>query len=156
MANDCRNLDALLGELLKRSSFKIWHELLNEIFASIKGGRYRIAIPATLTIIEGLLANFLIKHSVMKQCNSSPFTVLNNQGWHAGHYDAFFWKSGIVFLRKLFEYKSFTEDEPSFVHRHWILHGRSAVNWTLADSLRLVNALTTLDFLFDTIGPKST
>jgi hypothetical protein len=35
------------------------------------------------------------------------------------------------------------------------LHGRASVDWSLSDALRLVNSLTTLDFLFEKIGqPK--
>jgi hypothetical protein len=156
MTDDARNLHALRDELLGCSRLAQWHQLIDEIFASIDDGRHRIAIPATFTIIDGFLASFLVKHSIMSPRNSSPFRALANQGWDQAGYDAFFWRSCLIFLEKLFGHSPFTQDQPSFINRHWILHGRSAVDWTLADALRLVNALSALDFLFETVGlPKT-
>jgi hypothetical protein len=155
MTDNARNLDALRGKLLNCSGLAQWHELLEEIFVSIKAGRHRIAIPATLTIIEGRLANFLLARSAMGPRNSNPFKALEKKGWHRSGYDAFFWKSAVIFLEKVFGDRWFDEAQPSFISRHWILHGRSAIDWTLADSLRLTNALATLDFLFETVGAPS-
>jgi hypothetical protein len=67
-------------------------------------------------------------------------------------YIAFFWESAIVFLGKLFSPSDFGSDEPSFLNRDWALHGRSANEWNAADALRLLNALSTLEFLFVSVG----
>jgi hypothetical protein len=85
-----------------------------------------------------------------------PFTALKNAKWHeAKTLDARFWKAGIIFLSRIFAYSDFTQQPPTFINRNWILHGRAPVDWTLSDALRLVNSLTTLVFLFVTIGePK--
>ena len=155
MANDAQHLSFLQQHLVKCPMLVQWYGLIDEIFVSIKAGRHRIAIPATLTIIEGRLASFLITHSAMNPQNPNPFKALERQGWHKAGYDAFFWKSSIIFLEKVFGDRRFDQDQPSFISRHWILHGRSAIDWTLADSLRLVNALASLDFLFEKVGPST-
>jgi hypothetical protein len=79
----------------------------------------------------------------------SVLKSLKNAGWHEKeNLEAFFWRSGIAFLDKVFATSDFAQSQPPFVNRHWILHGRSSVDWKLADALRLVNALWTLNFLF--------
>jgi hypothetical protein len=155
MSNEALNLNLLRAELLERRMLAQWHELIDEIFTSIKAGRHRITIPATLTIIEGRLASFMIAHAAMKPQNPNPFKALEKEGWHQAGYDAFFWRSAVIFLEKVFGDRRFNQDQPSFISRHWILHGRSAIDWTVADSLRLVNALAALDFLFETVGAPS-
>jgi hypothetical protein len=61
----------------------------------------------------------------------------------------------LTFLSRVFASSDFTQQPPTFINRHWILHGGAPVDWTLSDALRLVNSLTTLVFLFVTVGqPK--
>jgi hypothetical protein len=156
IANDAENLK-VLGETLKRNpELSQWHPLIDEIIASIRAGHHRVAIPATLTIMEGYLARALVKASLTTAKNVSPFKVLEEAKWHeAKTLDARFWKAGVLFLSRIFAHSDFTQQPPTFINRHWILHGRAPVDWTLSDALRLVNSLTTLVFLFVTVGqPK--
>ncbi len=156
MENDAENLK-ILGETLKRNpELSQWHPLIDEIIASIRAGHHRVAIPATLTIMEGYLARALVKASLTTAKNVSPFKVLEEAKWHeAKTLDARFWKAGVLFLSRIFAHSDFTQQPPTFINRHWILHGRAPVDWTLSDALRLVNSLTTLVFLFVTVGqPK--
>jgi hypothetical protein len=59
------------------------------------------------------------------------------------------WTSVVLFLDHLFASSDFQSASPAFINRHWILHGRSATEWTEVDVLKLVNALATLHWLFD-------
>ena len=56
--------------------------------------------------------------------------------------------SAVTFLDHLFKPSDFEATRPTIINRHWILHGRSATDWTVADALKLVNALATLHWLF--------
>jgi hypothetical protein len=77
---------------------------------------------------------------------TSPFKVLKDAKWHEDDtFDAVFWKAGVLFLSRVFAPSDFTQQPPTFINRHWILHGRAPVDWTLSDALRLVNSLTTDD-----------
>jgi hypothetical protein len=156
MANDAENLK-VLGETLKGNPELLqWHPLIDEIVGSIRAGHHRVAIPATLTIMEGYLVSALVKASLTTAIKTNPFKVLEKAKWHeANNLDARFWKAGVLFLSRIFAYSDFTQHPPTFINRHWILHGRAPVDWTLSDALRLVNSLTTLVFLFVTVGqPK--
>lgn len=153
MAEDAQNLRKLHWGLLERTSLSRWHLLITEIVDSIREGRHRVAIPATVTIMEGFIANALLAISLTGANNTSPVKALTKAGWHKEDtYNAFFWNSGMLFLKKLFENSDFTDEQPTFVNRHWILHGRSSVDWTAADALRLINSLITIHFLFETVG----
>jgi hypothetical protein len=156
MANDTENLKELGITLKGMPGLSQWHPLIDDIIASIEAGRHRVAIPATLTIMDGYLANALVKASLASPKITSPFKVLRDAKWHEDDtFDAVFWKAGVVFLSRVFAPSDFTQQPPTFINRHWILHGRAPVDWTLSDALRLVNSLTTLDFLFVTVGhPK--
>ena len=156
MANDAENLKELGETLKKNSELSQWQPLIDEIIASIRAGHHRVAIPATLTIMEGYLARALVKASLTTAKNVYPFKALKEAKWHeAKTLDARFWKAGVLFLSRIFAHSDFTQQPPTFINRHWILHGRAPVDWTLSDALRLVNSLTTLVFLFVTVGqPK--
>ena len=156
MADDAQNLKELGNRLKEIPGLSQWHPLIDDIIASIEAGRHRVAIPATLTIMDGYLASALVKASLAPPTVTSPFKVLRDAKWHEDDtLDAVFWKAGIVFLSRVFAPSDFTQQPPTFINRHWILHGRAPVDWTLSDALRLVNSLTTLNFLFVTVGqPK--
>ena len=156
MANDAENLKELGNTLKGVPELSQWLPLIDDIIASIEAGRHRVAIPATLTILDGYLASALVKASLASPNVTSPFKILREAKWHEDDtFDAVFWKAGVVFLSRVFASSDFTQQPPTFINRHWILHGRAPVDWTLSDALRLVNSLTTLNFLFVTVGkPK--
>jgi hypothetical protein len=156
MANDAENLKELGSTLKGVPELSQWLPLIDDIIASIEAGRHRVAIPATLTILDGYLASALVKASLASPNVTSPFKILREAKWHEDDtFDAVFWKAGVVFLSRVFASSDFTQQPPTFINRHWILHGRAPVDWTLSDALRLVNSLKTLNFLFVTVGqPK--
>ena len=156
MANGAENLKELGNTLMETPGLSQWHPLINDIIASIEVGKHRVAIPAALTIMDGYLASALVKASLATPEVKSPFKVLKDAKWHEDDtFDAVFWKAGFRFLSRVFAPSDFSKQPPTSINRHWILHGRAPVDWTLSDALQLVNSLTTLEFLFVTVGkPK--
>ena len=156
MENGAENLKELGNTLKRNPRLSQWHPLIDEIIPSIEEGRYLIAVPPTFTIIEGYIANALVNASLAPSNVVSPFKVLRDAKWHEDDtFNAVFWKAGIIFLSRVFAKSDFGQQPPTTINRHWVLHGRASVDWTLSDALQLVNSLTTLDFLFVTIGqPK--
>lgn len=123
--------------------------------ASIRAGRYLVTIPAAIFIIEGYIADQLIKASLLPATVKSPVGKFLKKRHHHEDYEVFFWKSSTQFLENLFSNSDFAASEPTFINRHWILHGRSSVAWTQADALRLVNAIDTICDLFKKGLPKA-
>lgn len=153
MSDDGKNLEGLRSDLLNAPALAQWHSLIEEAMNSIKAGRHRIAIPAALTILEGFVADSLRSRSVIGAKEKSPISKFTKHKWSDKDInEVFFWESAIAFLNEIFAYSDFSQEEPGLINRHWVLHGRSAKEWTLPDALRLVSAISTLEHLFEKIG----
>lgn len=108
------------------------------------------SVPSLVSILEGFLAAALVKHASAPKRDIQVVVTLKRAKWHEkGNFNAVFWISVVIFLSHLFAYVPFDSPRPDFINRHWILHGRSATDWTATDALKLVNALTTLEWLFE-------
>ena len=98
MANDTKHLDELREELIRSLRLGKWHSLLSEIFDSIKAGRYRVAAPAALTVLEGFIADSLNQLALVEKTESSPVKRLWKNDWlKEDDYDAFFWNQRSFF-----------------------------------------------------------
>jgi hypothetical protein len=144
--DDFAALREVRQELTRRPGLAKWKALLEESFDSFESGRHLITIPALLSIIEGVITSA-----------GQPFTdqrihllricAENAKKSTPSFMRAEMWTSMACFLEKLFQYARFDQDKPAFINRHWILHGRDSTSWTVADALRLFNALQTVDSL---------
>jgi hypothetical protein len=142
-------LQASSEQLLKSPAMDQWRELLSEVFDSMASGKYRICVPSLVSILEGFMASSLAKRANAPKRDIQPVVALKRTKWHEkGDFTAVFWISVVDFLSYLFAHAPFDFPRPDFINRHWIHHGRSATDWTATDALKLVNALTTLEWLF--------
>jgi hypothetical protein len=135
-------------ELTRRPGLAQWKGLLEECFDSFESGRHRITVPALLSIIEGVIASagqaltsqrVRLVEICAEQARKSGENVMTSEMWN----------SMALFLEKLFQYAPFDGGRPTLINRHWILHGRDSGSWTVADGLRLFNALQTVDSLLE-------
>jgi hypothetical protein len=133
-------------ELTCRPSLAQWKALLEECFDSFESGRHLITIPALLSIIEGAIAS---AGQALTDQRVRLFHICaeNAKKSTPNFMKAEMWNSMALFLEKLFQRAPFDDDKPAFINRHWILHGRDSASWTVADALRLFNALQTVDSL---------
>jgi hypothetical protein len=145
--NEFAELRLLRKELGKCKSLEQWKVLLEQCFASFESQNHLITVPALLTILDGI---------VFKASNSAPTWRVDPVKICAAKATAadngiktWMWRSLELFFGKLFESAPFDQSRPTLINRHWILHGRDAANWTSADSLRLFNALQTVDSLLE-------
>jgi hypothetical protein len=137
-------------ELLKSAELKRWKALLKEVFQCLEEGQYKVCVPALTSVIEGFISESLFRKVQHPRKDIRPTKALAKTKWHEGEDTvALFWMSAVVFLDRLFAHSDFESNSPSFINRHWILHGRSATDWTAADALKLMNALATLHWLFE-------
>jgi hypothetical protein len=113
-------------------------------------GKFKVCVPALVSILEGYMAASLCKHANAQKRDIQVLATLKRTKWHEKDYfAAVFWTSVVNFLTHLFAHAPFDSSRPSFINRNWVLHGRSATDWTSTDALKLINALTTLDWLFE-------
>jgi hypothetical protein len=135
-------------KLLASDEMRRWRSLLQDIFYCIQTGKYKVCVPSLLTVLEGFIAEFLAKEPNTSRRNPNIAASLKKRKMHEDEsFDGLLWMSVVTFLDHLFAYSDFESACPTFINRHWILHGRSATEWTVTDALKLVNALSTLRWL---------
>jgi hypothetical protein len=135
------------GELAGRPALAQWKNLLDQCFESFERGDHLIAVPALLTVIEGVVAS---AGSALTRRRVRPVEIcVANWGKRGNCVTDAIWYSVSLFVERLFQDASFAQGRPTFINRHWILHGRDSAAWTVADTLRLFNALQTIDSLLE-------
>jgi hypothetical protein len=135
-------------ELLSSAELKKWNALLQEVFQCIQEGKHIICVPALVSVIDGFFTEHLIKALSLSQRHVKPNKALEKAKWHEDDtVDGLVWSSVVVFLNRMFADAPFDQPRPSFINRHWILHGRSETEWKQVDALKLVNALATFHWV---------
>jgi hypothetical protein len=145
--NDFAELRRVRAELSRRHSLVQWKALLDECFDSFESGKHLITIPALLSVIEGIVSSAGYGSAYPKVANLKKICAAKAAD-AAGGVKGLMWYSLELLTSQLFQAAPFNQARPTFINRHWILHGREdAATWTIADSLRLFNALQTVDSL---------
>ena len=143
-------LKPTFAKLFKNKNMEKWKSLLEEVFECIEKRRYKVCVPSLLTILEGFTAERLCEQFKLSPRETNVSVSLKRAKRHqGGDFTGLMWMSLVVFLEHLFASSDFERTSPTFINRNWILHGRSATNWTAIDAVKLVNALATLNWLFE-------
>jgi hypothetical protein len=146
-ANNCAELTLLNKGFEARASLDQWKQLLGKCFESFATKKHIITVPALLTVIDGVVAKAGNKALAWR---IDPATICAEKAAAAGEsVNGWGWNSLKLFFDKLFQPAPFSQNRPALINRNWILHGRDAANWTIADSLRLFNALQTIDSMME-------
>jgi hypothetical protein len=134
--------------LLASDEMSQWRSLLEDVFDCIRIGKYKVCVPSLLTVLEGFMAESLVSELKISRRDTNVAASLRKRKMHEDKsFNGLLWMSVVTFLDHLFAHSDFESTCPMFINRHWILHGRSATEWTAADALKLVNALSTLHWL---------
>lgn len=129
-------LEAPISEGIKK--------VVDECCFAFENKKYAICADSLISVIEGILSSFWDDKTnirMMKICQAKEDELANEKEHLIKKY---IWVSYNKFIRKLYEKNDFTEDEPSFINRHWLLHGRSAYEIEEIDCIRLFNAVSSL------------
>lgn len=125
-----------------------WTGVLVDCFTLYNSESYRIIIPFLITVIEGELSNILESELFGKRLLKSwEKEILSND-------DKFIAIASYSLQKYLynttFENHDFNEERRSSLNRNWVLHGRDDPNlWTRTDALKLINIISTLQFIKD-------
>jgi hypothetical protein len=134
-----------------------WGVLLDQIASALEQEAFVLVVPGLLIMFEGYMAKLAYGANERRGTDAIrrvKQVKLNAQSSTAP-FLAEIWLGMVVFLEELFKTSDFTTEAPAFINRHWILHGRDAAEWKEADAIRLLNALSTLDWLIVNPIPKS-
>jgi hypothetical protein len=140
--NNGELFNILTDNLSRSKSYSKWRSLIIQCIKAYNTGDYHITIPSLFSILEGVINEYFDSTKV----NLNVITLCKNQTEKApdNRIVKIIWISILTFVEHAFQRAPFNEDRPDFINRHWILHGRDVTNWTTADSLRLFNALNTI------------
>ncbi|MFC0417726.1 hypothetical protein ACFFHH_20160 [Cytobacillus solani] len=133
--------NSIIGNIEKK-----WIDLLKECFTCYDSGLFKVAIPNLMLVIEGEISSIANSNLIGKKLIKywkRDFKTKSSQ------IDAIILYSIFHFLQdSLFLSKDFSEDRPDIINRNWILHGRdNPEQWTKKDYFRLVNTLSSLQFV---------
>ena len=118
---------------------------MEEVFDCLRMGKPKVCVPALLTVLDGFLAEHLVRKQIMPANKTNVAKYLKTfDSTEETRPVTTWWMSAVNFVESLFETTDFRTDAPTFINRHWILHGRAKTNWSMIDALKLLNALATL------------
>ncbi len=142
--NDYEHYNKMVDGILASPISDGVKRLIEECRFAYDNKKYAICADSLVSAIEGILSTFWSDKTnirMMKVCQAKVDEMANDNKHITKKY---LWVSYNKFIRKLYEKNNFNDDEPSFINRHWLLHGRSAYEIEEIDCLRLFNALSSL------------
>ena len=119
--------------------------VVNEALYAYNSGRYKVCGIALMAVIEGGLSQFLDNKNstnIKRICEIEAGKHKNEKNMKC-----VFWISCNDFIKRVFDNRSFNENEPDFLNRHWLLHGRSKYQVNEVDCMKLFNAISCICLL---------
>ena len=146
--NENYNFKGLINSILNSKIDEKYKITVKECLYAYENQKYIIASVTLITIIEGILSNFYPDKTnikMMKVCQGQVDLKQEDDDI----IQKYIWISYNNFIKKLYQKSDFNSEEPSFINRHWLLHGRSQFNLTDIDCLRLFNAVSSICCIVD-------
>lgn len=141
--NERYNFVGLVDGILSSNIDEKFKTTIKECVFAYENKKYIITSITLITVIEGILSRFYPDKTnvrMMKVCQIQVDKIEEKNSI----IEKYVWLSYNNFVRKLYEKSDFSNTEPSFINRHWLLHGRSEYNLTEIDCLRLFNAVSSI------------
>lgn len=129
----------LIADLLTRADLEDWRPLLTEVAACLEDQRFRVAVPALLSIFEGV-AHRWTKDFWTARRRAEWFNS-KISGLAQDSFDLAAWTAMRAFVEAL--YARASDTRPVIMNRHWILHGKGLPEASQIDCLRLLQAIHT-------------
>lgn len=119
-------------------------KLVNECCMAFTSKMYVSCANNLISAIEGILSTFWPDKNnirMMRICLEKVNELIDEKEQYVKKY---VWVSYEKFIRNLYEKSDFSENEPEFTNRHWLLHGRSSYEIKEIDCIRLFNAVSSI------------
>lgn len=123
-------------------------DLLKDCLDNFVNYKYRIAIPSLMTLIEGEVTDILETKDYGKKLYDKMSRAAKDEEEQFVQITTY---STYDYLRReLYKPHDFDKKRRNMINRHWVLHGSDNPNeWTKYDGLRLINVLSSLQFIKD-------
>jgi hypothetical protein len=142
MKDDALELRALKEDLLSKAEIMRWKPALEEAFMDLDDGRRMSCIALLLPLIDGLTSYKFAEPNFFKLKDRKAFFAKKIcEAKKKGFLNRYFWQSYEAFAENLY---SSCQSSPSFINRHWLLHGRDIPSSNICDCLRLLQTIETI------------
>ncbi|MCY8228802.1 hypothetical protein MOC30_14525 [Bacillus spizizenii] len=143
--DDFKEMRGLKRSLLDGLDEK-WHELIEDSFSLYEEGKFRLLIPALITIVEGEISE------VAKSAKVGGGLIGDFKKSFVSETDKLIiiscYSALKFFDKRLFTTHDFRKNRREVINRNWVLHGRDdPQKWDKADAVRLFNTLSTMQFI---------
>ncbi|WP_163581126.1 hypothetical protein [Gracilibacillus saliphilus] len=124
-----------------------WKSVVEDCFLLYKTDKYKITIPMLITIIEGEISKIAESNKVGYYLLKDWEEIINPEDklMFIVTYTLHQFLAGEIFASK-----NFNDERGTNINRNWVLHGRDNPSlWTRTDVLKLMNIISTLQFVQD-------
>ncbi|TWK54840.1 hypothetical protein [Bacillus licheniformis] len=142
--NEYQQLKTLINTL-KNGLSERWGEIFDQSLDLYLEGKFKITIPALISVIEGELSIIVGSKSYGRKLLNEFEDKLDDKMKFLtiAAYSAYYF-----FDEHLFKKHDFSDSRLPLLNRNWILHGRDDPSaWKKEDALKLLNTLSTLQFI---------
>lgn len=137
-------------EASQMSEYKV---LYDQTVDAYKRGHYHLACVGVFTIVDGVLAD--VSDMIAETSFKRRIMVIEQKLGNKVELNDVDRKTLCIFTavdslqNSIFGNSRFSEDEPTSLNRHWIIHGRTRKTYTQYDFLKILLCLDAIIFLSD-------
>lgn len=143
LKDERQSLVLLLADLQQQPKLEDFQSLLEEIAFGLDHGKHRLVVTALIPALEGV-ARRCWEDGVWQGRRRAAFFDRKLASLEAGSFDHIIWTATRVFIENLYFENWDGDPKPATLNRNWILHGRGSADGSLADCLRLLQAIHTI------------
>jgi len=141
--NDKDALVLLVADLQKHPKLIEFRGLLEQVWFGLDAEKHLLVVPALLTVFEAA-ARRCWNTGVWRANQRRDFLEQRVQGSKPESFERVAWNATRAFVDALYAPNFGDDPKPQVLNRHWITHGKGPADGTLADCLRLLQAIHTV------------
>lgn len=150
--NGNENINYVIDEL-KKSRFVIKYlKSFEDSVTAYNGGLYNAALTSLVSIFDGVLADVsgMSRTNIDSRVKAAIFSLENNKELSDVDFPILVLISSFDGAMELFgAYSDFEKEEPNYLNRHWIAHGRSTKQRTQLDCIKVFRLIYGLILIYE-------
>ncbi|NLB80586.1 MAG: hypothetical protein GX800_02985, partial [Clostridiaceae bacterium] len=142
--NKCQKSDVVNRKCLQHSFIATHLRVFEKTIGAYHDGQYNIAVIGFISVIDSVLseASSNLTHKPLERCKIILDKIAEKDALDSEEYAII--TLGLTFQAVVdtsFKTIPFSESEPKYLNRNWIMHGRSKKKKTRLDCIKLINFL---------------
>lgn len=138
-----KQLKVSIKHILKSDINEHLKKVFTECIDIFNMGKYATSTTTLLTVLEGILSDFGDDQTDTRMKRICRFQMDKTKS-DKKIINHLIWVSIFKFIEELYNKSKFNQNEPGYINRHWILHGRTKRELDRIDAIRIINAIHSL------------